>query len=474
MGKDKHNICYAIEKHSPILIKKLPFVITDPGSYALCKNLTYNGANSAIVIASANVILNGAGTNKGTPFTLKLTNPLATGISVVGSTNTPPFSVSNILIKNLPIFTTATLANNSNIGINIDSSDKVTLSNVFLKTVNVGVQLTNVDTVKILNSKFEDNVGPTPPEELIFANGINGLGGVTNLTVENSTFSNNQPVAYPAGPTGNGATFQWNGIVNKNIVFRNCQFNNFSSAIDTQQANNITIENCQLYQDNSLSGAYRSLLFGFPDVGFGEGLVTGLILRNVNVTQSPAVEAFPPDGILLVAGNNGLIENVNIQCSASPTGELDIAALHIGIGPNSGGDAQSLWDGLIVRNVVINGANTNAISINNGSTNIHIEDSVVSEALVQVLVQNVSNITLTNNDLQGPPTLGGNSVGVQFTGVTNSVVTGNNIRGNLGGAVVIDGTSSGNVVINNILIKNGPSPISDGDSTVITPNTIVL
>ena len=332
--KKYKNICCKVvtpEKH-PILIKCVPYTIASPGSYALAHNLTYTGIGVAITITSANVILDGANGSSDTPYTLTLTNASSTGVSLIGFSATPPYSVSNVIIRNLPILTTATLANNSNIGINLNGADKVLLSNVFLKQVNVGVQLTNVDTVDIIDSRFEDNLGPQPPDEVVFANGINGLGGVINLTVDNSIFTSNQIVAYPGNPTSNGCTFLGPNNDNKNIVFRNCQFVNLTSALDVQQANNVTVENSQIYQDNTNGGIFRAMLFGFLNTGSGNPLVKTLILRNLNIIQFPVGPIEASDGILLIAGNNGLIENVTIiGCGNSASGELDVAALHAGL-----------------------------------------------------------------------------------------------------------------------------------------------
>ena len=127
-------------------IESVPYVISEPGKYMLCKDVTYTGTGAAITISSSDVELNLFAHN------ITLTDPAATGIDIFKG-DTPEDRICCIRITNDSIKNTSLDPQTGN-GIHIRNACKVQLHNLFTVNHEDGLLIENSQDIMVESCQF--------------------------------------------------------------------------------------------------------------------------------------------------------------------------------------------------------------------------------------------------------------------------------------------------------------------------------
>jgi len=413
----------------PTPINHVPYTITKSGRYCVAKNLTYNGVEAAITIATNDVSID-LNFHK-----LLLTSGAATGILVQNPTIDE--LLQNIEILNgtigltqgtLPIAATS-------IAISLNNVVKAHVDNVLTHNTFRGIVGVLSSSILIENSTQVNHTN-NPDNLLASAQSIRMLNS-NNIIIKNDNVSAVQNTLIS---TSNVVGFVFIGT--SNVIIEDVNMIDIDIGIGAILSDNLNIDKLNV-ELSPLSNA------SFMQLGAGGGTpCTNTIIRNSNFISRPTEPtAVGLDGLYLIEGKNLLIENVVILTKSTPFEAGIIAgAIHIGSSPN-------IFTDVKIINTVVSGSNVDAIVVELGS-NITLDNVVVSEALENnIRLINARNVTIKNSDIQAGTTNGINvEVGSQCNTISNT-----NIRDN-GLGLLISGnnniTRDSNIYCNTTNIKD--------------------
>lgn len=417
--------------------KDIPITIQQPGEYILEKNISYNGAGAAITIAADNVTLNVKN------FSLQLTNPKATGIVVNG--------VSEIVIKSDAIINTSKQSQTGN-GIRVSNANNVLIENISTENHFNGLSISHSSDVSILHSQF---LNPTNTGAIVI--------GSTNVQFDGCRF---------AGSAKNGLRFTG---ANQDCSLLNSEFPSaqFSNLL-VQRMKGMNVDNCSF--TNTSGDPSKANLVQYGDVGPLQ-IATNVIFTNCTIVNRPAPGGnTSPEGLALYNVSGVLVDSCIIDIDNTGTDPAaDLSSIHVG-----NGSGVQVGSNVTIRNTISEGPAMDGFYPDIGSTNVVMDNCLVSNALKDgIFIAGssacvVQNCSVVNNKTNGIfiGEVGSNNA------VLNNVVTQNGFDPivssvpPIGNGIAIASDSSYNLIQNNQVFTNAVANINDnGTNDVIVDNT---
>jgi hypothetical protein len=396
--------------------KDIPFIISCPGDYELGENVTHKGAGVAIMVTASNVKLN-LGTSS-----IKLTSPTATGISVMN----PGYILSEITIFSDSIENTSGGAT-SGAGIELFGVNKARIENVLLANNFINLDIQNCTDITVSGSQFLNGVTACAQ-----------VGGSTNVRFYNTVFNINDP----NNTTGFGLYFtSFNGVPSQDCSVLACSFpNSGTTNLFAEFINGLLIEASTFSNTGDTNQSNLVQIGGAPVTAGPVNTANNVIIRSSTFTNSSVTNTFP-EGLLLQNGQDALVESCsffNNNTGRSP--DSDLSGIHIG----GSLDAGATITGVIVRNCVVQGPAIDGIYPDNGSSNLLIEYCLTTGAIKD---------------------------GILLDATANSTVQFNTSNANGRNGIGLAQTSTGNIVLNNVVSNNGfgsvPAPNNTNDGIFI-------
>lgn len=412
-------------------ICEVPVIIDQPGKWFVCKDLTYNGTGTAILITANNV-------------TLDLLNHDL--IVADGATGIEAQNVRELVIKNDLISTPIISQQVNSTAIYLTGCEKVTLENIFTSNTYTGLLLdTNCVDISVNNCHFKDHTGAsTGNGSAVFDTGS------SSLTFDHCLFEGTSG-ALPALMT----FFQ----SSTNVRFTSCVFSNADIGI-AFGGSGLLVENCQLF--GSQTNNFNLIQLGIP----GTPPFPALPAFDITIKDTTAISTVPNnpgfDCITAGQGSGLILENVIIdsQGRAIPIDVPFVGGLHLGSSLNP-----SSFNDVIVSKTVIRNQNDNGLLSEAGSTGMLVTDSTISGAVTGIHLYGTQASTIKSSLINF------NNEGIVLeTGSTGNSVVNNTISTNTSDGVNLNGTA-GNVVVNNV-IKGAPQIVNPGANTV-APNFLI-
>jgi parallel beta-helix repeat protein len=425
----------ACSAHTPskdphiITQKDLPFTIEESGEYELGQNLTFREEGAAITIAFAhNVKL------RFKNFSIKLGQPEATGIAIHDSTEV---TIENDAIKH----SCEASQGATGTGISVTHSRKIVLSDLFLVNNGYGLIVDNSQDVVIRGSDF------------LKANIAGALvKGSTNVVFAHCVFSDNRIGLVWASATK----------PNQDGKILDCSFPNATGLTNllAQQINGLMISGSSFSSAGGTLGVTRNLAqLGDLDA---EAQCNDVRIQDVTfISRSENNRTL--EGLALINGSGFLLDSAVFD--TDNTGETltgTLAGLHIGT-------SQGItYSNGIIRNIIVQGSPLVGIFLDQGTSGIIFEDSLVTGALThgilfsKATLNSVQESTIRNNDKVGILVKGSSSL--------NALLY-NTVQKNTIG-IQIEAGSSNNTIQNSTIFGNSTSGISDaGTGSQIWNNT---
>ena len=439
-------------------ICEVPAVISQPGKWFVCKDLTYTGTGAAIIIAANNVTLDF------NEHDLTLTQDGSVGVLAQ--------DVREIVIKNDAIIGVPGSSSSTSAALQFIGCADVIIENIFTTNTASGIRLdvselnptTNV-TVKnchLLNHNTTGAGGAAYIRSLSAAP-LNNAG----LFVENCYFSGN---------TGSidTSTSMIEIIGSFDTQIRSSIFANSSIAI-AFFGDGLLVDNCQISGD--ITNTFNLVQVGdtnTPQAG------NNVIIRNTTVqVAAPAEGNVFFDGIIAGFGSGLLIENVIIDTQArGGEGFPVVGAIHLG-GDQPALAAPAQFNDVKILNTIIKNANDNGILSEGESHNLIVDNVTIEQAVSSVVAttgaihffgtngSTVKNSLIANNNTDGILL---EAAGTSGAPAANNTIVGNTIARNTPNGVELTTGSLRNAVVNNIFTGNGTPIVDNGTLNVTAPN----
>lgn len=254
-----------------LIINRLPYTVSEPGTYTVLRNLTYNGTGPAITVTANNVSINFQN------HTLTLNNSQAIGVYAE--------KVSEFILEN-NIVQGASYA-----GVHLVDVSKAAINNLYTTNNPYGALFENCDDVQLFNSQFTGDSG-------VWVNSS------SHVQVDACTFSGSGTAVglHVEGSSGD-------------VIVSNTNFSNYLSTLYIAQVDGMVIDHCQA---TASPASNQSLV----QLGTSTTSANDIIIKNSTFIKNEDTEGF--DGILALGGSGCLLENVIID-TASATGAIHIA-----------------------------------------------------------------------------------------------------------------------------------------------------
>ena len=410
-------------------IETVPYVITEPGKYILCRNVTHVGAGPAITIASSNVELCLFARN------ITLTNPAATGI-LVNKGEGEENQICCIKINNDSIENVFVGAQTGS-GIHIRNACKVHLDNMFTVNHGNGLLIENSEDIFVEHSNFSSAQ----------QDGAR-IRGSSIITFEKSTFQDNNTSIFCE-------TSELTGC--RDFKISNCSFPNALLGIHLDLR---TLEG-MLLANSTFSITELTALENYMVL-----LGTGVPLDNVNTvgikfcTFSSSLNI---QGVINYLGGTGLnIDASMFELSSEDEGSL----IRLATGSSA----------VQVKNCILKTTlNRNGITAQGSSALI--QKNIFQDFSFAVRI-NGANQTTVDQCVMG----NGIAAGVQINGGANVdnvisdclILSCQNDDGDAAGILMPTITSRHNVIKNNIIVNNSEGIILSGSNNTIVNNDVIL
>lgn len=316
--------------------------------------------------------------------------------------------------------------------IRLNNVVKEHIDNVLTRNTIRGIFITNSEGILIENSVHKDH-GYLVVNGAIVSNGVSiRIEDSINIIIKDDSVSATPTVIDPnIQPVALGYDIRRT----KDVIIENVNITNVDLGISFGETDNVNIDKLNITL-SPLASFYNFMQFG--QSGFPSN---NTIIRNstfISRTLGPGL-----DGLLLVEGNNALIQNVTIRANTSlnlPTGTPTAGAIHIGAFGGFGG----FFVNVKIMDTIVSGSNMDAILIEN-ARNVTLDNVVVNAALENnIRLITAQNVTVKNSDVQDGTT---NGINIEATSSCNTI-SNTNIRDNGLGLLIAAGS------INNIIRNN--------------------
>lgn len=395
---------------APIVIDKLPCILTKSGNYCIGCDLSYNGPSgtSAITVAAGPVLIHG------NHHKISLQNPSTNGISVSGQ--------NLIDVENLAIhYPVRATSQDTGIAVNIVNAQLVNLDKILVDNAYRAFFVEDSSDVSLNNSRSYNSV-----RRDLQSNDSNDLY-LNNCSFENALGDAPEGIAVFGG---SGLNFANLSLVNKGVTLA------FGS--------NAIIENMNLLFDTFPTGAGSIVTLQLGNDPFSGQVWDGLVLRDSNIAVKFADDQRVNDAIpvLLQVADNVLVQNTHISNNAITLGGfltfLPIAT--VGFPTFASGHNVKFV------NCQLRGSRE-SIDVNNPSF-IGLFIAGESES------NPTTNVSIENCQLQDTT-----DAAILFNNVFGSVIKDSNISNNLGDGISLLIGSQHNALLNNVLARNGGTGI---------------
>lgn len=254
------------------------------------------------------------------------------------------------------------------------------------------------------------------------------------------------------------------------VTIRNANISSGDNSIAILSGSAILVENTTIIQTDP-GASFFSIQLG--SILNENALAKNVIMKNITINAEQASASFLP--INLINGDTATLDTINIKSNSSASGIPSFGAA-ITIASITGGPpffTQTSFNHVLLKNLNISGGNFYGIYLN-GIIDVRIEDSIISDAFEDIHAENCVNVTIKNNDIQGPTTVGtpGSSNGINFIGTTCSSIINNEIRNNALNGIILDPMTTMVLVRNNDLYCNGTNITDIGSGNFVAPQGI--
>lgn len=298
-------------------------------------------------------------------------------------------------------------------------------------------------------------------------NGISALNG-NNCLIENCN------IFVPLGAMGAlnhaiqvGQVTPFGFTAYNNVIMRNINISTGNNAIGLLACSNAIAENITIVQTDPNATKFSVQLGSILNA---QALAKNVTLKNININAEQAANTFLP--INLINGDTAILDTITIKSNAAAAGiPVFGAAITIAsslLPPPLPGETS--FNHVTLKNLNISGGNFYGVYLSS-VIDVRIEDSIISDAFEDIHAENCVNITIKNNDIQGPATVGNPALsnGINFIGTSCSSITNNEIRNNFFNGVLLDPATTMVLVRNNDLYCNGTNITDNGSGNFVAP-----
>ncbi|MCE5294266.1 MAG: right-handed parallel beta-helix repeat-containing protein [Chlamydiales bacterium] len=404
-----------------IAINNVPYVISQSGKYCVTRNLVYNGSDAAITVNANNVTINFEN------HSLTLNDPAAQGILVQ---DVSEFTLENDIITGSSLFRTSTSAAVALVGV-----QKATLTNIYTANTTKGVMIEGSNDVRIENAFFQNHEGLATTSATIGA-GV-WVDASSSVTIEASRFVGaNLHAPLPAGEASNAILVQGDS---SNVTVQNSSFTNWLSTMTFNQINGALIDHCTV-QASGLSTSNMLQLGSMTTEANDITIMSSTFTQN---TQSPGF-----DGMLFLNGSGCMMEDVIVDVTT--VNDTDVnpyfpGAVHVGCAINGHQVCSPIlaYDNILAKNCIIKGVNQYGLLVENGAF-VTFTDSQFTDA-------SVANIFL---DGAVDPTFHQSTFGARGCVIKDSTIT-----SSTGNGVLLNPGADTNAIIDCDISNNGTNGI---------------